>query len=174
MVYTDASMPGSAAQAAARIVDAAERPSAPAEAAAALPAPVLPPPEPVAQKKPKGLHIPSLDGLRAISFLIVFVAHSGLEWIVPGGFGVTVFFYLSGFLITTLMRVEYRRDGTVSLRAFYVRRVLRILPPFYLVLVLAHALTLVHVLPGQLEAGPVLGGEVFHLLYRRWHSTHSW
>ena len=52
------------------------------------------------------LHIPSLDGLRAVSFLIVFAAHAGLNTIVPGGFGVTVFFYLSGFLITTLIRVE--------------------------------------------------------------------
>ena len=54
-----------------------------------------------------GLHIPSLDGLRAISFSIVFIAHAGLERVVPGGFGVTVFLFLSGFLITTLMRIEF-------------------------------------------------------------------
>jgi peptidoglycan/LPS O-acetylase OafA/YrhL len=52
-------------------------------------------------------HIPSLDGIRAISVLLVFFAHAGLERIVPGGFGVTIFFFLSGFLITTLLREEF-------------------------------------------------------------------
>ncbi len=84
-------------------------------------------------------HIPSLDGLRAISFLLVFVAHAGLGDMVPGGLGVTIFFFLSGFLITTLMRNEYERSGRVSFRNFWLRRALRILPPFYLVLI---ALTL--------------------------------
>ena len=42
------------------------------------------------------LEIPSLDGLRAISFIIVFLAHAGLDNRIPGGFGVTVFFFLSG------------------------------------------------------------------------------
>ena len=50
------------------------------------------------------MRIPSLDGIRALSFLVVFVAHAGLERYVPGGFGVTVFFFLSGYLITTLLR----------------------------------------------------------------------
>jgi peptidoglycan/LPS O-acetylase OafA/YrhL len=101
-------------------------------------------------------HIPSLDGLRAVSFLIVFAAHSGLSWIVPGGFGVTVFFYLSGFLITTLMRFEQQTTGTVSVPKFYMRRALRILPPFYLVLVVATMLTLFGILPGALQAKVVL------------------
>jgi len=79
-------------------------------------------------------HIPSLDGLRAVSFLLVFVGHAGLDRFVPGGLGVTIFFFLSGFLITTLMRNEYERTGGVNLRHFWLRRALRILPPFYLVL----------------------------------------
>src|SRR5229473_790790 len=87
----------------------------------------------------QALTVPSLDGLRAFSFLLVFVAHAGLEGIVPGGFGVTVFFFLSGYLITTLMRQEFERYGDVSLKHFYLRRVLRILPPFYLVLIAATA-----------------------------------
>ncbi len=101
------------------------------------------------------LHIPSLDGLRAVSFLIVFLAHAGVGG-VPGGFGVTVFFYLSGFLITTLMRVERENTGTVHLGLFYLRRALRILPPFYLILLLACVLTLVKLLPGQLQGTVVL------------------
>lgn len=82
-------------------------------------------------------HVPSLDGIRALSFLLVFVAHAGLGDIVPGGFGVTVFFFLSGYLITTLLRVEREKTGTVAFGEFYLRRALRILPPFYVVLSLA-------------------------------------
>lgn len=86
------------------------------------------------------LHIPSLDGIRALSFLLVFVSHCGLEDLVPGGLGVTTFFFLSGYLITTLMRMEYERKGHISLKHFWLRRSLRILPPFYLVLAFAYAL----------------------------------
>lgn len=97
-------------------------------------------------------HIPSLDGLRAVSFLLVFVAHAGLERVVPGGFGVTVFFFLSGFLITTLLRSEFEKNGTINLRHFWLRRVLRILPPFYLVLAGAVLLSYAMDPPGTLSA----------------------
>jgi peptidoglycan/LPS O-acetylase OafA/YrhL len=110
------------------------------------------------------MHIPSLDGLRAISFMIVFVAHAGVHG-VPGGFGVTVFFFLSGFLITTLMRMEREATGTVNLPHFYLRRVLRILPPFYLVLAFAIVLTLLDLLPGQLEAPPLLAQSLHFFNY---------
>ena len=62
--------------------------------------------------------IPSLDGIRAIAVSLVFFAHSGLERIVPGGLGVTIFFVLSGYLITTLMRNEHEARGGVRLGAF--------------------------------------------------------
>lgn len=78
-------------------------------------------------------HIPSLDGLRAVSIAIVFVSHAGLEAI-PGGFGVTVFFFLSGYLITTLLRREFAITGTVHLPSFYWRRAWRIFPPMYVAL----------------------------------------
>jgi peptidoglycan/LPS O-acetylase OafA/YrhL len=100
-------------------------------------------------------HIPSLDGLRAVSFLFVFVAHAGLENLVPGGFGVTVFFFLSGLLITTLMRAEYDKNGSVSFRHFWLRRALRILPPFYVVLALATIASLILDPPGTLSRQPV-------------------
>src|SRR3954470_20191799 len=111
-------------------------------------------------------HLPSLDGIRAVSFALVFAAHAGLDRVIPGGFGVTVFFFLSGFLITTLMRREFDKRGTVSLRNFYVRRALRILPPFYTVLLLASALTLAGVLPGKLEASAVLAQALHYANYR--------
>lgn len=96
-------------------------------------------------------HIPSLDGLRALSFLLVFVSHIGFERYIPGGFGVTVFFFLSGYLITTLLRVEAEKNGTVNLSHFWLRRVLRILPPFYLVLAAALLLSAIVDPPGTLS-----------------------
>jgi peptidoglycan/LPS O-acetylase OafA/YrhL len=79
-------------------------------------------------------YIPCLDGLRGIALLLVFAAHAGLDNLVPGGFGVTIFFFLSGYLITTLLRIEDGRTGNISIRQFYMRRVLRILPPMYITL----------------------------------------
>lgn len=78
--------------------------------------------------------IPSLDGIRCISALAVFVSHWALSswgygWLGP--LGVTVFFFLSGFLITTLLRVEASRRGQIDIVAFYLRRTFRILPPAY-------------------------------------------
>jgi peptidoglycan/LPS O-acetylase OafA/YrhL len=81
-----------------------------------------------------------LDGIRAISFFLVFFSHAGLGGFVPGGFGVSIFFLLSGFLITTLLRMEFARYQRISLSSFYLRRVLRILPPLYVALALAMAL----------------------------------
>ena len=81
-------------------------------------------------------YIPSLDGIRTVAFLIVFLSHLGISG-VPGGFGVTVFFFLSGYLITTLLRREYERSDKIDFKKFYMRRVLRIWPPFYIVLFFA-------------------------------------
>lgn len=72
--------------------------------------------------------IPGLDGLRAISVLIVLIAHMGLEHIVPGGFGVTVFFFISGFLITRLIIAEREKSGKIGLGNFYIRRAVRLYP----------------------------------------------
>ena len=106
-------------------------------------------------------HIPSLDGLRAVAVLLVFLSHAGLGNVVPGGFGVTIFFFLSGYLIATLLRREFQQDGAINLRHFYLRRMLRIWPAFYLVLVLADALSLIHVVPGNTRLLPTLA-QFFH------------
>lgn len=92
---------------------------------------------------PSWLHggrIPSLDGVRAVAALLVVYAHAGIpfhDYAVIGsiktrcGFlGVQIFFVLSGFLITTLMLREIARTGGVSLRGFYLRRFLRIIPAY--------------------------------------------
>jgi peptidoglycan/LPS O-acetylase OafA/YrhL len=100
--------------------------------------------------------IPSLDGIRAISVVIVFLSHAGLGKSIPGGFGVTVFFFLSGYLITTLLRMEHIKRGRLDLKAFYLRRALRILPPFYLVLTAGIVLRLTGRLGGELHVGSIL------------------
>ena len=91
--------------------------------------------------------IPSLDGVRALAVGLVFFAHGGLQNIVPGGLGVTAFFVLSGYLITTLMRQEQARDGAISLRNFYLRRCLRLMPPLFVVVALSAALYAIGWLP---------------------------
>jgi len=88
-----------------------------------------------------GSYIPGLDGTRTVAFLLVFCAHSSLlgahSNLVPATLGVTIFFFLSGYLITTLLRREYDRTGTVNLRDFYIRRTLRIFAPLYVTYALA-------------------------------------
>jgi peptidoglycan/LPS O-acetylase OafA/YrhL len=75
-------------------------------------------------------YIPSLDGIRALAISIVLVSHFGTEirQFVPGAFGVTLFFFLSGFLITHLLIAEHNRTGRISIHDFYVRRILRLAP----------------------------------------------
>lgn len=96
-------------------------------------------------------YIPSLDGIRAVAATIVFVSHAGWKNIIPGGFGVTIFFFLSGYLITTLLRREFEHTGTISFRKFYLRRVYRIFPPLYIVLILALLLAITGVFDHQMR-----------------------
>ena len=81
--------------------------------------------------------IPGLDGIRGLAVLSLFVFHADILPHFPGALATTVFFFLSGFLITTLFVREFKKTGTVDLVDFYKRRALRILPPLYLVLALA-------------------------------------
>ncbi len=116
-------------------------------------------------------HIPSLDGLRAVSFLLVFASHAGFERFVPGGFGVTVFFFLSGFLITTLLRGEFERHAFINLRHFWLRRTLRILPPFYVVLVVSILVSLLWDPPGTLYPAAVAAQALQYTNY--WVISHG-
>jgi peptidoglycan/LPS O-acetylase OafA/YrhL len=105
--------------------------------------------------------IPSLDGIRAVAVSLVFLAHSGLERFVPGGLGVTIFFVLSGYLISSLMRVEYGRSGGIALGGFYLRRLLRLMPP----LIVAVVLTGTFAALGLIGGGFSLGGLLAALFY---------
>jgi peptidoglycan/LPS O-acetylase OafA/YrhL len=97
--------------------------------------------------------IPELDGLRALAVLPVIAFHfTYLKWVVGGYLGVDLFFVLSGFLITSLLLAEQRRTGSVSLRNFYARRALRILPPLAACVALALAAVPSTTLQGALAA----------------------
>lgn len=85
---------------------------------------------------------PELDGLRAVSILLVIFSHAGFGYLIPGGLGVTVFFFVSGYLITSLLINERETKGTIDLYNFYLRRFWRLLPPMFFFLILSIALIL--------------------------------
>ena len=95
---------------------------------------------PSRSKKAGLTHLPSLDGLRAISIGLVLLGHlsgtvgMGIVNLGIGDYahlGVLVFFVISGFLITSLLLSEHAQNGTVSLKLFYARRSIRIFPASY-------------------------------------------
>jgi peptidoglycan/LPS O-acetylase OafA/YrhL len=133
--------------------------------------------------------IPSLDGLRAVSILIVILSHSkpslpgilansGLfRYVIGGGLhGVQVFFVISGYLITTLLIREFGRTGAISLKRFYARRSLRIFPPFYVYLGVLGVLWIVGVIPEHLPT--FLAAATYTIVYlphpQGWFVVHSW
>ena len=79
--------------------------------------------------------IAQLDGLRAVAVLMVIVFHLEIGVGIGGMFGVDLFLVLSGFLITGVLVGEYRARGTVSVRRFYERRILRLYPALVLMIV---------------------------------------
>jgi peptidoglycan/LPS O-acetylase OafA/YrhL len=97
------------------------------------------------------VYFPNLNGLRFIAALLVIIhhveqikSHFRLDnyWHVPGIYligklGVILFFVLSGFLITYLLLTEEKKTGTISIKDFYIRRILRIWPLYYLIIISA-------------------------------------
>jgi peptidoglycan/LPS O-acetylase OafA/YrhL len=81
-------------------------------------------------------HVPELDGLRGIAIIAVLIHHQLTPFSLKGGFlGVDLFFVLSGFLITGLLLTEFENARSISLRNFYMRRILRLGPALILYLV---------------------------------------
>ena len=112
-------------------------------------------------------YMPALDGLRACAVGAVILLHSGLG-VAPGGtLGVDVFFVLSGFLITSLLVEEHDATATVDLRAFYLRRVLRLMPALVCLVVATLVLSLSGVLslPAEFDRGAVLRGSAIAVTY---------
>lgn len=75
---------------------------------------------------------PALDGLRAISVLIVVAFHANVPLARGGMIGVDVFFVISGYLITAILRSELEKSGSIDLRNFYIRRFWRLMPALLL------------------------------------------
>ena len=99
----------------------------------------LAPEFPDAAHRPSARDLPSLDGLRALAIGFVILGHA-THWTsrrvetllaLLAHFGVCVFFVISGYLITSLLSKDATRRGEVQLRRFYLRRTLRIFPPYY-------------------------------------------
>src|SRR4051812_45786402 len=107
----------------------------------------------------------SLDGLRAACIVTIVWTHTAPSWVNAtlahiGSQGVTLFFAISGFLITTLLLRERTRNAGIDIRSFYVRRVLRIFPLYYTVL--AIYVSVVTVMERHTAAGDAFFG---HLIY---------
>jgi peptidoglycan/LPS O-acetylase OafA/YrhL len=80
-------------------------------------------------------YIPAIDGLRAVAVIAVMLYHLGFTWI-PGGFlGVDLFFVISGYVITRLLLDSIQRSGGLDLRAFYIARIRRLLPPLIFMII---------------------------------------
>lgn len=82
----------------------------------------------------KGRYMAGLDGLRALAVLAVVAYHLQFEWIPGGLLGVGVFFVLSGYLITDLLVMEWKRNGRIDLADFWLRRARRLLPAMFVLL----------------------------------------
>ena len=134
----------------------------------------------------KTKRIPSLDGLRAISIGLVLVSHMigtrGLfvpTWVgkvfALGELGVRVFFVISGFLITSILIREIEFTGRINLPKFYLRRTLRIFPPYYVFLAVLIVLSAVGYL--QLTFRDQLQALTYTANYypaRSWNIGHTW
>jgi peptidoglycan/LPS O-acetylase OafA/YrhL len=79
--------------------------------------------------------VPALNGVRGIAVALVFLFHAEVPGFTGAFIGVDIFFVLSGFLITVLLLQEQQRNGSISLKKFYQRRALRLLPALLLLLV---------------------------------------
>lgn len=88
----------------------------------------------------KNNHIKSLDGVRGLAVILVFLNHWNLQRFTGGWIGVDIFFFLSGYLITSLIQLEYQKTGDISFKNFYIRRVLRLYPALILCVIIANIL----------------------------------
>jgi len=104
-------------------------------------------------------HQPGLDGLRGLAVAGVVAFHAGFSWATGGFLGVSTFFTLSGFLITSLLVAERASTGRIALGAFWARRARRLLPASLATLLGVAALASWLATPEQLAdlRGDVLG-----------------
>jgi peptidoglycan/LPS O-acetylase OafA/YrhL len=106
---------------------------------------------------------PDIEGLRAIAVTLVLLYHAAVPGFGGGFVGVDVFFVVSGFLITGLLLRELERTGSISLPAFYARRLRRLLPAVALLILVTVVASVVVLSP--LRAGDVAADGVAASLY---------
>jgi peptidoglycan/LPS O-acetylase OafA/YrhL len=106
---------------------------------------------------------PSLDGMRALAVLAIIAFHLNYLWARGAFLGVDLFFVLSGFLITTLLVIEWHRNGRIALGAFWGRRARRLLPALMLVLVLVAVFNRFEIAPWNRAA--IRGDGIASLFY---------
>ncbi|MEY3737042.1 MAG: hypothetical protein RLZZ251_758, partial [Actinomycetota bacterium] len=95
------------------------------------------------------MRIPQIQALRAFAAMLVVVYHAGIT---SGGYiGVDIFYVISGYLITGLLLRELEKSGRLDLKAFYLRRIKRLLPTSFFVLVIT-ALTAWYLYPATMRA----------------------
>ena len=93
-----------------------------------------------------------IDGLRAIGVLSVIFYHGGLKRYIPGGYvGVDIFFVISGYLITSIIKHQYEENNQFSLINFYERRCRRILPALVFILFISSIFAYYYMLPNELK-----------------------
>lgn len=98
----------------------------------------------------KKIYFPNLNGLRFFAALGVMIYHFfGME-VFNGHLGVVLFFVLSGFLITYLLLEEKERINNIEIKKFYIRRILRIWPLYFLILLIA---SVIYYFSSGLDAG---------------------
>jgi peptidoglycan/LPS O-acetylase OafA/YrhL len=100
---------------------------------------------------------PPLTGIRALVIGSILVYHSNFTALPGAWAAISVFFVLSGFLITSMLMGERERKGNISLRNFYVRRALRLLPPLAITLALLAVYAALVYVP---DAGPRIWGDM--------------
>lgn len=93
-----------------------------------------------APARPKSRYIPALDGLRTLAVVAVVLYHLNLTWAQGGLLGVTIFFVLSGYLITRLLLNEVAKTGRIDLKSFWIRRIRRLVPAVVTTVVVTCAL----------------------------------
>ncbi len=107
-------------------------------------------------------YLPGLDGLRAIAVLAVVVYHANKNWLHGGFLGVEVFFVISGYLITLLLITESEQNGKINFRAFWMRRIRRLLPALWTLLL---GVTIYSSLFERAELGKLRGDVIAALVY---------
>lgn len=106
---------------------------------------------------------PVLDGLRAVSIQFVVIRHLEITTVVSANLGVTIFFFISGFIITRLMLVEASETGGINMFKFWGRRFARLIPALYLMISVVVFLALALGLP--VDYGQVLSGLFYVMNY---------